>query len=81
MPLWCLTKEKVEELLKQRDLKVFVLQEVQGPSGKVSYLTTWLCCCAERRTERAPEEIPRRSLEGGPGGVCGGAGGTSAAGS
>lgn len=22
MPLWCLTKEKVEELLKQRDLKV-----------------------------------------------------------
>lgn len=23
MPLWCLTKEKVEELLKQRDLKVF----------------------------------------------------------
>lgn len=24
MPLWCLTKEKVEELLKQRDHKVFV---------------------------------------------------------
>lgn len=23
MPLWCLTKEKVEELLKQKDLKVF----------------------------------------------------------
>lgn len=23
MPLWCLTKEKVEELLKQRDQKVF----------------------------------------------------------
>lgn len=22
MPLWCLTKEKVEELLKQRDQKV-----------------------------------------------------------
>ena len=22
MPLWCLTKEKVEELLRQRDLKV-----------------------------------------------------------
>lgn len=25
MPLWCLTKEKVEELLKQRDQKVFGL--------------------------------------------------------
>lgn len=25
MPLWCLTKEKVEELLKQRDQKVFIL--------------------------------------------------------
>lgn len=25
MPLWCLTKEKVEELLKQRDHKVFGL--------------------------------------------------------
>uniref|UniRef100_A0A671SVG4 DNA topoisomerase 2 n=1 Tax=Sinocyclocheilus anshuiensis TaxID=1608454 RepID=A0A671SVG4_9TELE len=24
MPLWCLTKEKVEELLKQRDLKVLI---------------------------------------------------------
>lgn len=24
MPLWCLTKEKVEELLKQRDQKVFL---------------------------------------------------------
>lgn len=23
MPLWCLTKEKVDELLKQRDQKVF----------------------------------------------------------
>lgn len=25
MPLWCLTKEKVEELLKQRDQKVFII--------------------------------------------------------
>lgn len=25
MPLWCLSKEKVEELLKQRDQKVFGL--------------------------------------------------------
>lgn len=25
MPLWCLTKEKVEELLKQRDLKVLLI--------------------------------------------------------
>lgn len=25
MPLWCLTKEKVEDLLKQRDLKVLIL--------------------------------------------------------
>ncbi len=24
MPLWCLTKEKVNELLKQRDLKVLL---------------------------------------------------------
>uniref|UniRef100_A0A672PVU3 DNA topoisomerase 2 n=1 Tax=Sinocyclocheilus grahami TaxID=75366 RepID=A0A672PVU3_SINGR len=29
MPLWCLTKEKVEELLKQRDLKRAELNELQ----------------------------------------------------
>lgn len=27
MPLWCLTKEKVEELLKQRDSKVMLHKE------------------------------------------------------
>ncbi|CAG11670.1 unnamed protein product, partial [Tetraodon nigroviridis] len=32
MPLWCLTKEKVEELLKQRDLKRGELNELQRKS-------------------------------------------------
>lgn len=40
MPLWCLTKEKVEELLKQRDVKV--------QSKKTTTLSTvkaGLCSC------------------------------------
>lgn len=36
MPLWCLTKEKVEELLRQRDLKVIGWEELQPRSGGVS---------------------------------------------
>ncbi len=36
MPLWCLTKEKVEELLKQRDLKV-LLSTVISVIFDVSY--------------------------------------------
>ncbi|XP_020494298.2 DNA topoisomerase 2-beta [Labrus bergylta] len=32
MPLWCLTKERVEELLKQRDIKRGELQELQRKS-------------------------------------------------
>uniref|UniRef100_A0A673I1Z3 DNA topoisomerase 2 n=1 Tax=Sinocyclocheilus rhinocerous TaxID=307959 RepID=A0A673I1Z3_9TELE len=34
MPLWCLTKEKVEELLKQRDLKKAELNELQRKNSE-----------------------------------------------
>ncbi|XP_061597159.1 DNA topoisomerase 2-beta [Cololabis saira] len=34
MPLWCLTKEKVEELLKQRDLKRSELNDLQKKSSE-----------------------------------------------
>ncbi|KAF5909132.1 DNA topoisomerase 2-beta isoform X1, partial [Clarias magur] len=34
MPLWCLTKEKVDELLKQRDLKKGELNELQRKSSE-----------------------------------------------
>ncbi|TRY99029.1 hypothetical protein DNTS_024575 [Danionella cerebrum] len=34
MPLWCLTKEKVEELLKQRDLKRSELNELQRKNSE-----------------------------------------------
>ncbi|XP_056335728.1 DNA topoisomerase 2-beta isoform X2 [Danio aesculapii] len=34
MPLWCLTKEKVEELLKQRDLKKAELNELQSKNSE-----------------------------------------------
>ncbi|XP_074542772.1 DNA topoisomerase 2-beta isoform X2 [Halichoeres trimaculatus] len=34
MPLWCLTKEKVDELLKQRDLKKGELQDLQRKSSE-----------------------------------------------
>ncbi|XP_048848792.1 DNA topoisomerase 2-beta isoform X2 [Brienomyrus brachyistius] len=34
MPLWCLTKEKVEELLKQRDAKKAELNELQRKSSE-----------------------------------------------
>ncbi|CAL8297318.1 unnamed protein product [Lota lota] len=33
MPLWCLTKEKVEELLKQRDLKTAELNDLERKSS------------------------------------------------
>ncbi|XP_051519096.1 DNA topoisomerase 2-beta isoform X1 [Myxocyprinus asiaticus] len=34
MPLWCLTKEKVEELLKQRDMKKAELNELQRKNSE-----------------------------------------------
>uniref|UniRef100_A0A8C2Q939 DNA topoisomerase 2 n=1 Tax=Cyprinus carpio TaxID=7962 RepID=A0A8C2Q939_CYPCA len=34
MPLWCLTKEKVQELLKQRDLKKAELNELQRKNSE-----------------------------------------------
>ncbi|CAM4635516.1 unnamed protein product [Leuciscus chuanchicus] len=34
MPLWCLTKEKVEELLKQKDLKKAELNELQKKNSE-----------------------------------------------
>lgn len=34
MPLWCLTKEKVEELLKQRDMKRAELNELQRKNSE-----------------------------------------------
>uniref|UniRef100_A0A673I4E2 DNA topoisomerase 2 n=1 Tax=Sinocyclocheilus rhinocerous TaxID=307959 RepID=A0A673I4E2_9TELE len=37
MPLWCLTKEKVEELLKQRDLKVLISPTAISVTFNVSY--------------------------------------------
>lgn len=49
MPLWCLTKEKVEELLKQKDLKVSLLQSsVLHSMIYISFYTlnmTELCYC------------------------------------
>ncbi len=36
MPLWCLTKEKVEDLLKQRDLKVLLFTAI-SVTFNVSY--------------------------------------------
>lgn len=47
MPLWCLTKEKVEELLKQRDLKVIRWAELQARSGGVHFQHGTLLSCRE----------------------------------
>lgn len=75
MPLWCLTKEKVEELLRQRDLKVSRGEEL----GEEQLPASNTCRCAESRAEHAPEEVSGGPVEGGPGRVRGGAGGRSAA--
>lgn len=64
MPLWCLTKEKVEELLKQRDQKVivagFLIRDWWLFIALVSVaLKTTMshCLCAGGGAERPPEEI------------------------
>lgn len=55
MPLWCLTKEKVEELLKQRDQKVIVtvfLYFGQSACGSIEdSLLRWTTLCAGGRAE------------------------------
>lgn len=47
MPLWCLTKEKVEELLKQRDRKVSGWAELGARSAGVSFHHGNLLSCRE----------------------------------
>lgn len=51
MPLWCLTKEKVEELLKQRDLKVIRWRSSRGRSSSFALVPGAFrpscCCCRE----------------------------------
>lgn len=47
MSLWCLTKEKVEELLKQRDLKVISWAELRARSGGIRFQHGALLSCRE----------------------------------